>query len=181
MNKVTYDVIRESQKESEVKNGFKRIEEIYGRDFVMAAISTPVDIKDAISIYSNAFDNVTYYDIYTTLLKGSVLSSTPLQKSIYYANSKINEGKMNNLMMDIEASIPLRVALVENLLDSIDSRMTNIDLYNQIDHRDRVNNVFRALSIIENYSETVRLQNSVLANVTVKKKVRETEPVKVSK
>jgi len=181
MNKATYDIIRESRKESEVKNGFKRIEEIYGRDFVMAAISTPVDIKDAIAPYSSAFDNFTYYDIYSTLLKGSVLSPNPLQKSIHYANSKVNEGKMNGLMMDIEASIPLRVALVENLLDSIDARRTNIDLYNQIDHRDRVNNVFRALSIIENYSETLRLQNSVLANTAVKKKVRETESVKVIK
>ena len=189
MENISLITIRETENEQKVKEAFKRAEQIYGEEFVKhtAAIERET-VKTALAKHTSAFDTVTNLDINKVLLIESILALNPLeiqisrQKSpkgetkpqtkekqpILALNRKVYYGKVKNALKTIDKDHELRFTLVGNLLDSIERRNTNEQLYSRIINGRRKRCVLQAIADIREYEQPEETTTKEIQHVKAK-------------
>lgn len=98
-----------------LRNYFKYMDTVYGKDIAIATAIEKDNIKDSLSQYSGSFANYKDSDLYVSMFK-VVMTSKEVNDSLEYARRKIESGEIDDIIMDMESSLYFRKDIVENVL-----------------------------------------------------------------
>lgn len=97
-----------------LKQYFTRMEKIYGEDVATETALSGLGIKDGLRNFSDGFDEFSDFDINIEILKICILSDRPYDTALKYANTAIEQQRIEQLIMDMETNPILKRAIVEN-------------------------------------------------------------------
>ena len=163
--------LEENVVEARLKKYFRYMESIYGEEIAIKTALSDRTLRSSIEFFSDDFENFQDYQIDVEFLKVALLTDRPEDIALKYANKLIAEGKIEQLLMDMDANPILKMALVENYINHMYTSTET--LYNKAKENPKYRIIDRDLGKLKEYQEKHELP--------VRKKITKKEEKKLVK
>lgn len=166
------EILHETEKEKGLKDYFKYMVNVYGENVATETTIVAPNARDSLLEFSERFSSYTDADIYTLLLRYTALAKDDDNEYIKYAKKRISEGKIDDLILDMQSNKHLTKAITENFVNNLDIDVK--DLYYKSRQNEKTGHMLRNMRKLDSYA--------VSKNAEEKKeveKVKSKVPVKV--